>query len=148
MDLNFSILEELKNVKQELKTLNGYGKVFEYTSDVTTLSYSVTTENAALASPVISFQTPNQEMKLDTLAFGWDTNAFTYYKYKWSLDGVDQFNSNFNKMATFANSINIFSGNKIPVPASANFNLYAYNYNSGTSSNQGNMQVYMLGYLI
>ena len=135
----------LQSMLQQLKQLNNTGQPYVYVSDVE--SVLTTQNNADLGdlSPIVSFQTPPLPMILNTLAIEWDSNTSQNYKYRWQITGVNNANPDYIQMSQSALSINIFSGNSIPIPANASINLYSYDYNS--ASEDGNLQLYLLGFL-
>jgi hypothetical protein len=145
--VNSTNTDLLQQILNELRVQNNKGQTYLYVSDVLTMDSSYTDESQALANPLLTVTTPPQNMLLDTLSIGWDNNAYTYYKYKWTFDSVFVANSNFVGFPKFTTSIDYFDSNKIPLLPNSNFNMYAYNYNSGTSSNEGTAEVYILGFL-
>lgn len=135
----------LNSILSELQKRNNKGKPWLYISDVLSLPYTVTTQPAAIASPVLNVTAPPQDMNLDTFAFAWDNNAQVNYKIKYGISSIVIANPNFIGLPSFTNEIDVFNQNIIPLLPSTIFTFYAYNFNS--ASVNGNVVIYILGFL-
>jgi len=135
----------LQSILSELQKRNNKGKPWLYVSDVLSLPDTITTQNAAMASPILNVTAPPQDMNLDTFAFAWDNNAQVNYKIKYGISSIVIANPNFIGLPSFTNELDVFNQNIIPLLPSTIFTFYAYNFNSATIN--GNIMIYILGFL-